>query len=232
MAASLIQHLNQAGATAQHYPVIHISSIDHSDNLDFILNNLSNYDIAIFISPTAVQQTLAKAPSLPENLTLAVIGKSTEAVLKKYGYHAKIIPDEFDSESLLLHPDLAADKIANKSIIIFRGVGGRDLLGNTLSERGAKVAFAEVYKRDKNTLSSLTKSQLKDIDVLTITSNEGLQNLYDLTDYKSDLTKLPIIVPGIRAHQLASSLGFIQIIQASNATDDACLEALIQHYSA
>ena len=232
LATPLLQRINEAGGNAQHYPVIQISRIDKSEDLNAILNSLSNFDIAIFISPTAVIKTLQTINTLPSHLTLAVIGRSTSTMLKKHGYQAKIIPDEFNSESLLQHPSLQQENVINKSIIIFRGIGGRDLLSNTLTERGANVVYAEIYKREKNSLASLTQNQLSDIDALTVTSNEGLQNLFDLTDNKEQLVKLPIIVPGDRAHKLANKLGFQQIIQATSATDDACLQALNQYFSA
>ena len=184
LADSLLQRIKDAGGIAHHYPVIRIINIEQSSSLNSIISNLSGFDIAIFISPTSVQRALDKIISLPITMRLAVIGKSTEAMLKKLGYNAQIIPDHFNSESLLQHPALQQDNIINKSIIIFRGVGGRDLLGNELTHRGAQITYAETYKREKNSLPSLTTEELSNIDALTVTSNEGLQNLFALTDNK------------------------------------------------
>ena len=39
------------------------------------------------------------------------------------------------------------EKIAGRSIVIFRGVGGRELLRETLEARGARVEYAECYRR-------------------------------------------------------------------------------------
>ena len=231
LAEPLLQRIKDAGGIAHHYPVIQIISTEDSPNLNSIINNLSRFDIAIFISPTSVQQTLDKVNSLPEKFQLAVIGKSTEAMLKKFGYTAQIVPELFNSESLLQHPSLQQDNILNKSIIIFRGIGGRDLLGDELTQRGAQITYAETYKRGKNPLPSLTTEELSNIDALAVTSNEGLQNLFDLTDNKSKLIELPIIVPGKRAQRLAEKLGFNKIIPATNATDDACLQALTNHFN-
>jgi len=231
LANSLIQQINDAGGIALHYPVIQIGDSDKTEEQNNIIDKLSTFDIAIFISPTAVQKTLAKIKNPPEQLVLAVIGRSTEAMLNKHGLQAQIVPEDFNTESLLEHPNLQQDKITNTSIVIFRGVGGRELLGNTLIERGAKVVYAEMYQRRKNSINSLSQKELTGIDMLTVTSNEGLQNLYDLTDDKSALTALPIVVPGTRAHKLATQLGFSSIIQSSNATDDACLLSLNHFWS-
>lgn len=234
LANSLKQRITDAGGTAQHYPVIKITSVENSQALRSITDNLSQFDIAIFISPTAVTNTLEKIKLLPENLNLAVIGSSTEAMLGTHGYQVQIAPDDFNTESLLQHPSLQQNKITSKKIVIFRGVGGRDLLGNTLIQRGATVTYAETYRRERNQLETLNLDQFEKIDVVTVTSNQGLQNLFDLTDdtFKSLLIAVPIIVPGERAHKLAAQLGFSRIIQASNATDDACMQALINEFAA
>ena len=234
LAEPLIQRINDSGGSALHYPVIRIIDVEESEHLTSIINNLSSFDLAIFISPTAVIKTLDKIKTLPDNIKLAVIGRSTESMLKKYGFHAQIVPADFNTESLLQHPDLQQEKIIDKSIVIFRGIGGRDLLADSLKSRGANVSYAETYQREKNPLSSLTQDEINSIDILSITSNQGLQNLFDLTDdhVKSRLTALPLVVPGVRAHKLASQLGFQIIIQAHNASDEACLSAISQYFTA
>lgn len=233
LAGPLLRRIGEAGGIALYYPVIRIGDVSDSPALNNIINHLTDFDIAVFISPTAVQKTLEKISALPDKLTLAVIGRSTEAMLKKHHLAADIIPEGFDTESLLQHPALQPDRLVDKSVVIFRGEGGRDLLAGTLAERGAKVTFAEIYQREKNNLDSLDQDTLLQLDALTVTSNQGLQYLYELTDEdcKSTLITLPLIVPGVRAHALAQQLGFRHIIQADNATDDACLRALISCFS-
>lgn len=233
LADSLLKRITDAGGIAYHYPVIRICDVEESEALNSILNNLLSFDIAIFISPTAVHKTLEKIHVLPEKLILAVIGSSTESTLNKYGYQAQIVPDDFNSESLLQHPTFQSENVDNKSIVIFRGVGGREFLGDQLIQRGAKLTYAEIYRREKNSLAPLTSDQLASIDVITVSSNEGLQNLFDLTDIeaKSLLLNKPIIVPGSRAHDLAVHFGFTSITQALNATDDAYMQTLTDSFS-
>lgn len=233
LAGPLLRRINEAGGSALHFPVMRIGDISDRAALDNIIDHLSDFDIAVFISPTAVQKTLEKIGPLPDKLTLAVIGRSTEAMLKIHHLVADIVPEGFDTESLLQHPALQPDRVAGKSVVIFRGEGGRNLLAGTLAERGAEVTFAETYRREKNSLNSLDQNTLLQLDALTVTSNQTLQYLYELTDEdcKSTLTTLPLIVPGSRAYALAQQLGFKCIIQADNATDDACLRALAGCFS-
>ncbi|MDH5764465.1 MAG: uroporphyrinogen-III synthase [Gammaproteobacteria bacterium] len=229
----LLQSITDAGGTALHYPVIRIDDIDNDGHLNKIIASLTSFNIAIFISPTAVKKTLSRIRSLPTSLTLAAIGKTTASILTMSGYKTVIVPDDFNTESLLEHQAFQAENIANKSIVIFRGVGGRELLGDTLSQRGATVVYAETYQRTQNSLDSLTATQLSSIDALTISSNEVLQALFDLTDnsLKPLLTSISVVVPGERSFKLASELGFKSIIKSQNATDEACIQALINHFS-
>ena len=233
LADSLLQRIKDLGGTALHYPVIRIINVEKTDALNTIIKRFPTFDIAIFISPTAVIKTLEIIKTLPKNIELAVIGRSTQSMLKKQGYSVQMVPDDFNTESLLQLPALQKSEISTKSIVIFRGVGGRDLLSDTLKQRGAEVAYAETYQRTINSLPSLNEDEINCIDVLAITSNEGLQNLYDLTadDVKTRLTSLALIVPGNRAFKLAQSLGFKDIILANNASDDAYMDALFEHFS-
>ncbi len=228
-AAILADLLDQAGANAVLYPVITIADCDDTERIQAQLQNLSKYDLAIFISPAAVSKTLTLIHQFPENLKVAAIGSSTCQVLIKHHIQVDIKPDGHSSEALLEHPALQTEHIHNKNIIILRGQGGREYLAETLRQRGANITYAEVYQRIiPPGLSSLSSDQLNQLDILMITSNEGLQNLFELTEDKTTLKQIPLLVPGERAAKLATKLGFSEIIVSDNATDAATIKALIK----
>nr|MDA3870571.1 uroporphyrinogen-III synthase [Gammaproteobacteria bacterium] len=118
LAEPLLQRINEAGATALHYPVMRIDDVSDNPALDNIIDHLADFDIAVFISPTAVQKTLEKITVLPDQFLLAVIGRSSEAMLKKHQLAADIVPEGFDTESLLQHPALQPDSLAGKVGVI------------------------------------------------------------------------------------------------------------------
>ena len=142
------------------------------------------------------------------------------------GLNVDIIPDGHDSESLLEHPQLQAGEISGIKIVIFRGEGGRELLGNTLQSRGAEVFYADMYRRSPPTSASQLNQYLAEADIVAVSSNQGLQNLYDLATDKNSLTRHALVVPGERSFTLAKALGFSNIFIAENATDEACMNAL------
>ena len=162
---------------------------------------------------------------------LAAIGSKSLQALEGAGLNVSIQPSGLDSESLLQHTRLQANAINTKSIVIFRGEDGRDILGDELSARGATVNYAAVYARKRPVHARpLNTETIQSLDAVTISSNEGLSNIVDMVKEAAiDLDKLltvPVFVPGKRAQELARCIGFKHIIVAANATDDAMLTAL------
>jgi uroporphyrinogen-III synthase len=67
-------------------------------------------------------------------------------------------PLRFDSEALLELPELTA--VAGKRVIIFRGDGGREVLGDTLKARGAAIEYVTCYRRARPQLDPCTPAQI------------------------------------------------------------------------
>jgi uroporphyrinogen-III synthase len=117
-------------------------------------------------------------------------------------------------------------------VVIFRGSSGRDTLRDTLLERGAEVDYVEVYRRvcpdvDPDSLLHLWEPGM--LDVITATSNETLQNLFDMAGSagQAALRGIPLIVVSERQVALAQRLGFRHMpLLAEHASDAAIMEAL------
>ncbi len=229
LAQQLASKIEQLGAQPIIYPVISIETTPDSSKTDQLLQQLDSFDIAIFISPSAVTATFERINRLPSLLQVAAIGSSTENALNQHKVAVNIKPEGHNSEALLALKPLQTDAVKGKSIIIFRGTGGREQLGDTLISRSAEVQYAEMYQRvlPQNAVS-LSDDELNNLNIITVTSGEGLRNLFDLTDNTDLLCHIPLLVPGERCQQLAKTLGFNPVIQSDNATDAACIEALLQ----
>jgi uroporphyrinogen-III synthase len=140
-------------------------------------------DIAIFISANAVEFGLRYANnSLPTHLRLAAIGQMTAQALRDKGYDNIIVPEVgADSEALLAATALQA--LPAKSVVIFRGVGGRETLRSTLCQRGAKVAYIECYRRRRPDVSARDLEHLlrrNDIAAIQVLSRETLGNFCNM----------------------------------------------------
>ena len=225
-AADLCRMIEQAGGSALQFAAIEITEPADFQSREYAREHLSEFALAIFISPTAVEKTLEFLGALPAGIRISAIGNRTANALEKTGVNTDITPDGHNTESLLEHPQLQAGQIAGKKIVIFRGEGGRELLGDTLQSRGAEIFYANMYQRSPPPSATQLDQYLEQADIITVSSNQGLQNLYDLAADKNMLTSLSLVVPGERGFKLAKALGFSNIFIAKNATDEACMNAL------
>ena len=225
-AAGLCESIERAGGTALPFAAIEIKEPDDPRNRDYARQHIGDFALAIFISPTAVEQTCAVIGKLPSTVSVAAIGSRTARALEAQGVPVDIKPDGHDSESLLAHPGLQQKAVRGKKIIIFRGQGGREVLGDTLTSRGAGVYYADMYRRSPPESPGELEHYLAQADIITISSNQGLQNLFDLVADKESFIRHTLVVPGERAYRLAKALGFDDIFMAENATDEACMNAL------
>jgi len=229
----LRQLIEQAGGTALHYPVIHIQPPPALDitQLVNLRDKLHSFTVAIFISPTAVEQSRIYFPALPEHFTIVAIGSKTAAALRQQNIQVDIEASKHDTESLLKDPFFQMPRMQGQRILIFRGNGGRALLGDTLIRRGAQVRYVETYQRELPPHPPLSEQQISEISAITISSNEGLDNLVTLMEDPSLLIDTPLIIPSSRAQTLARQHGFKKIILAKNATDEAAINALSGYFS-
>ena len=216
------------------FPVIEIGDVDDVRPLIALIDRLDEFDIAVFISPNAVNKamnlvTLRRA--WPEHLLAATVGRESEKHLRRHGVANVIAPTgRFDSEALLALAPM--QDVAGKRIIIFRGDGGRELLGDTLVARGARIEYAECYRRrrpDINVAPLLTVWARSELDAIVITSSEGLANLYDMVGKLGQqwLRRTPVFVPHERIAENARGLGLERVVVtgAGDAGIIASLEA-------
>ncbi len=223
------------GGRALRFPVLAIGDPEDSGPLLDTIDRLDEFDIAIFISPNAVNKAINLIHArreFPKGLRIAAIGRKSALELERFGHPADLCPPRrFDSESLLALPEML--DVTNKTIVIFRGDGGREVLGDTLVERGARVVYANAYRRVK---PSSDTSQLMyhwsrgELDIVTVTSVEGLRNLYDMVGKlgRMWLRKTALLVGSERMLATARELGLkAEPVLAEDPSDEAMLAALI-----
>ncbi len=225
-AAGLCRLIEQAGGIPQPFAAIEITEPADTRSRDFARDHIAEFALAIFISPTAVEKTLEFLHTIPADLKITAIGSRTARTLESSGLSLSVVPEGHDTETLLAQPQMQQERGAGTKLLIFKGEGGRELLGDTLRSRGAEVFYANMYRRTAPASAVQLDQYLQDTDVITVSSNEGLQNLYDLASDKHRLSGHNLVVPGERAAALAKTLGFGKIFVAENATDEAIVNAL------
>lgn len=234
-ADTLCRLIEEAGGRAIRFPVLAIAPPHDMTVPLATVARLAQYELAIFVSPNAVEYGLDLIEAqggLPAGLRLAVVGEgSARALRARLGRGPDLQPTErYDSEGLLALPEL--QQVAGWRVVIFRGDGGRELLGQTLRERGAAVEYAEVYRRERPSADAQAlAAQLAAgaVDIVTVTSSEGLRNLLELAGVTNaaQLKLLPLVVVSERTAGLAKDLGFVQpAVIAALASDAGLVEAV------
>jgi len=244
-AGELAAAIRAAGGNPVMFPVLEILNVKDQRLLLDLITRLDQFDLAIFISPNAVnkamnlirgKRTLPTLPLLPLGLKIATIGEGGVRELRKFGIDQVIAPTErFDSEALLALAEL--QQLAGKRAVIFRGEGGRELLGNTLVQRGATLEYAVCYRRgkpdtDAHAVAALLQAwERNELHAITVTSSEGLRNLFGMVGEPGQqwLKKTPVFVPHERIAQVARELGLTQVIVTAIG-DEGLLGGLQEYF--
>jgi uroporphyrinogen-III synthase len=235
-AAHLAEALAALGAKPVLFPVLAIFDVDDIAPLLDLAIRLDGYDWAAFVSPNAVEKALTailRRRPWPAGLRVATMGRSSEQALARFGITDVVAPRErFDSEALVALPEL--QDMAGKKVVIFRGDGGRELLGDTLQARGATVDYVTCYRRGKPDLDPAPLLKLWDegrLDAVTLTSSEGLRNLWDMVGPLGQawLRKTAVFVPHERIAEQARGLGLHDIIMTGPG-DDGLVRGLVEHF--
>jgi uroporphyrinogen-III synthase len=232
--------IERAGGNPVLFPVLAIFDVEDVRPIAAVADRLEGFALAVFISPNAVNKAMnviAARRAWPASVRVACIGASSEKALARHGFGDVVAPrGRFDSEALLDLPALAADNVAGRRVVIFRGDGGRELLGDTLIARGAAIEYVECYRRGRPNLDAAPLLRLwarGELDALTITSSEGLRNLYDMVGKLGQqwLRDTLTFAPHARIVEQARRLG-LQRVVPTGPGDEGLLAALIAHFSA
>jgi len=199
-ARELVDLIQNKGGNAICFPVINIVPRDESAiAADAAL--LPRPDIALFVSRNAVAHGLSYAAGAIKGAT----GPATAAAIQAGGQTVDIQPDRgFDSESLLEAP--ALQEVAGRNILIIRGEDGRELLANTLRERGATVDYLSVYERALPTCSPELLAEVEAawrggrLHAISVMSVQTLKNLIVLLpDWcRQRMEDMPLVTPAAR----------------------------------
>jgi uroporphyrinogen-III synthase len=233
-AQPLADRIGAAGGHAILFPALEIITIADTGALNQLIDRLHEYNLAIFISPSAVETGMTLITSrrpVPAHLRIAAIGPASAAKLASFGLEKVITPEsDFDSEALLGLPELRA--VAGARIVIFRGQGGRERLAEVLTARGALVDYAQCYQRVRPAADPAGLLPLwarRSIHAVSVMSVETLRNFLELIgpDGYIRLAQTALFVPHPRIAASARERGLREIV-VTGPGDDALLAALAE----
>jgi len=236
-AQTLERLVRDAGGEPVCVPAIEILPLTDPAPFHALAARLAEFDLAIFISRNAVRHAfgLLVGKPWPARLRVATVGQGSRAELEQRGFSDVIAPAGAaagsDSEALLALPELAA--VRGRKIVIFRGEGGRELLGQELVARGASVEHAACYRRVAPKGNAMRGAWAGGMDAVTVSSAEGLANLFAMLggDAARRLPGVPLFVPHARVAGEARRRGLERVIVAGPG-DAEMVAALVAHFGA
>lgn len=182
------------------------------------------FDLVIFLSEHAVRLGLDALRSQPWFAAAAVfaVGRRTAAALEAAGVAAGM-PATPTSEGLLQLGSLT--RVKGQGVLLVSGAGGRDMLGDTLTRRGASVGRFECYRR---VAAAEVDPAVLDSDVIIAASGEGLRAAAGFWLAGGGREDVPVLVPSARVAALGMELGLSNLHACGGADSDAWLHALAQ----
>lgn len=225
---AFLQLLERAHIDYQYRPIMRIQPIVEGEPEAELVKNLvlrfAEFDQAIFISANAAELAINWLdeywPMLPSGIDYFAVGQQTAQILNHYGCQV-LAPQQQNTEGLLQEmPQL--QKLKNKSVIIFRGGGGRTTLGETLESRGASVSYCELYQRIIEPDKVLeAQALLPETGCIVAHSGELLQALG-----LSSCSSTALVVPSQRVAEMACDLNYQNIHIAENALPESMFKAV------
>jgi len=116
--------------------------------------SLERYALVVFVSPNAVQSFFALQPvgaAWPATTQAASTGPGTTQALREAGVSAAQVVEpareaaQFDSEALWQR--LRERAWMQARVLVVRGDGGREWLGDKMRDAGAQIEFVRAYRR-------------------------------------------------------------------------------------
>lgn len=198
------------------------------------VGKLAACDTVIFVSANAARHGFPVLRDLDgTDRRVIAVGNATRRALEALGCRDVDTPagDQGSSEGLLASPALA--NVTGRAICIVRGAGGREVLREALTARGAAVSYLECYRRVLPPEPD-TAALLRALDdghralVISVTSVTGLTNLLRLTpdEHLPRLLARPLVVIGSRQRTAALENGWLGPVLEAGAGDAKILETI------
>ncbi len=226
LATAFARRIESLGARAIVFPTLEIQALP----VPAVLNELARFDFVVFVSPSAVRVAQQMLPPWPQGVRAVAISFGTKRELDAAGIAPVIVSTATaDSEGLLTAPEL--QQMAGKRVLIIRGDDGRALLGESLAARGARVAYAECYRRVRPATDPaplLAAWRRGEVAAVIVLSAQALSNFADMTQ-GALAAATPFFVPHERIARRAQALGVREIVVAAPG-DDAMIERLVAYF--
>lgn len=229
-ARALVRGARARGAEVVRLPGMRLLAVDDADGARRQLERARQADIWVFTSPSAVVYGLSLLGSnrFPDNLRMCAVGAGTARALARNGI-ASIAPAGLHNSEGLLDEPMFSD-VGGLHVVLIDAPGGRDLLANTLAERGAGVEHVAVYQRAPPRLSGRYLAALRAAErpwISLLSSGLALSNLLEAlpAELSARWRSESLVVSSTRLKEQAQERGFTDVHEADSALTRDLLRA-------
>ena len=239
-ALSLVQSIESLGGEVVEFPTIEIKPPASYKSLDGAISQITNYNWVIFTSVNGVEQFLNRFEKLGKNLAdlagieVGAIGPETAKRLTAAQIRLSLVPKQYQAEGIL--EELLSKDMFGKRVLIPRAAKARDILPETLRQRGARVDVVEAYQTvlpqtDVAVVHKLLRD--REIDVIAFTSSSTATNfaamLHD-EDLPRLLSRAVIACIGPITKKTVEDLGMRPEIVSEEFTIPGLINAMVDYF--
>ena len=227
-------------------PLLTIVPKSDANLADHIATTLSDADLAIFVSPNAIESVMRLLERDWQDFSkkvipIGVMGGSSHLALKNHGIGLEekptpvIIPknnENWDSEGLWKELQSLKWDWQNKKVVIFKGDGGRDWLADTLQKAGATVEAISTYTRVPLDIDNPAWDAIREMDfsksLWLLTSSEAVRYLGDVMkdQFMQNLNTASALCPHHNIADAAELIGFGEVF-TSEPGDEALIKSTL-----
>ncbi len=245
-ASKLSTGLRAIGAEVVECPTIEIMPLPEPRQLEWAARHAGDYDWILFTSVNGVDPFFTALKNIGRDVRalcsvkIAAIGPATAQALSDMGLTCDVTARTFVAEGLL--EALGEHNLAGKKVLIPRAAQARQVLPETLQDRGALVDVVAAYETmiPMGSREKIAGAMEDGLDVITFTASSTVRNMMRLLDDEkrdqliaaSQNDEITIASIGPVTSQTAREYGFKVHLEPDAYTIPDLIAALKAHFSA
>jgi uroporphyrinogen III methyltransferase/synthase len=229
-ASGLAARLAALGAEVVETPAIRIEPRPVAGEVRAAAEAIGEYALVCVTSPNGASllmdalAVIGKDGRALGGATVAAIGPGTAAELQSRGIRADIVPERSVAEALV--EALQDVPVTGRRVLVARAAEARDLLPDSLRERGAEVDVVALYDTRAELLSDGQLHSAESADYVTFTSSSTVRFFHDAGGRVGDGTRVVSIGPV--TSETARELGLTVDVEAAEHDIDGLVDALLE----
>jgi uroporphyrinogen III methyltransferase/synthase len=228
-ASGLAARLGALGARVVETPAIRIAPRPVAGEVRAAAEAIEEYALVCVTSPNGAALLMDALAELGKDgralagATVAAIGPGTAAELAGRGIRADIVPERSVAEALV--EALEAVAVNGRRVLVARAAEARDLLPDSLRERGGEVDVVALYDTVAEPLSDGQLDTAATADYVTFTSSSTVRFFTAAGGRVGDGTRVVSIGPV--TSETARELGLTVHVEANQHDVDGLIDALL-----